>query len=59
MQVDELQLQLPALCACHDVPVLDPSYTSYCHPDCQFYNNEERFSKMLKGLLETWGIIEP
>lgn len=59
MQVEQLHLQLPALCACHDIPVLDPTYTSYCHPDCQFYNNEERFSMMLKGLLETWGIIEP
>ena len=49
-------IQLPSMCGCHDLSVLDSCYPQRCATNCPFHNNEPAYYEMLHSLLHAYGI---
>jgi hypothetical protein len=47
---------LPALCACHDLDILDPRYPFRCASNCPLYRNLGEYERLLRMVLAVRGL---
>lgn len=55
-KVAHMHVELPSLCSCHTLSVLDPRYSESCAINCQC-KDTANFHELLRSLLQAYGVV--